>query len=116
MNDDRTKWKVTGKELGYFQPGSGIMCRTRLWIQIVIKRNQMRLAEVIFTFGNHCHRIAPDAHLPVVSQFPNDRLKRCDSLVVSFEKKQRFHLIEDYSRAVCTGTAESGQFLFVSPK
>jgi len=82
----------------------------------MVERNQMRFAKVIFTFGNHCVSITPDAHLPIIAKFANNFLKCCYSFSIVFEKKQRFHLFRIYSRAVCTGTADSGVFLFVSPK
>jgi hypothetical protein len=54
--------------------------------------------------------------LPIIPKFTNNFLECCYSFSIVFEKKQRFHLFQIYSRAVCTGSADSGVFLFVSPK
>ncbi len=58
----------------------------------------------------------PDAHLPIIAKLTNNCLKGCYSFGIVFKKKQRFHFFRNYSFAVCTGSAESGVFLFVSPK
>jgi hypothetical protein len=81
------------KELSNFETRSRITRRTRLRIQIVVERNEMRGAKVVFTLGNHCRRIAPDSHLPIAPQFSDRCLKRCDSLSIIFEKQQRFHTL-----------------------
>ena len=60
--------------------------------------------------------ITPDPHLPILAKLTNNCLKRSYSFSIVFEKKQRFHLFRIYSFAVCTGSADSGVFLFVSPK
>jgi hypothetical protein len=54
--------------------------------------------------------------LPILAKLTNNCLKRSYSFSIVFEKKQRFHLFRIYSFAVCTGSADSGVFLFVSPK
>jgi hypothetical protein len=54
--------------------------------------------------------------LPIIAKLTNNCLKGCYSFGIVFKKKQRFHFFRNYSFAVCTGSAESGVFLFVSPK
>jgi hypothetical protein len=54
--------------------------------------------------------------LPIIAELNNNCLKRRYSFGIIFKKQQRFHFFRNYSFAVCTGSAESGVFLFVSPK
>ena len=76
----------------------------------------MCVAKAVFTFGYHRMGITPDPYFPILAKLTNNCLKRCYSVSVVFKKKQRFHLCRIYSFADCTGSAESGTSLFVSPK
>ena len=75
----------------------------------------MSVGKTILTLGYHRRRITPDTHLPIIAEFTDYGLECCYSLVVVFEKKQRFHCMT-YSLAVCTGKLDSGTRSFVLAK
>jgi hypothetical protein len=91
VNDDRTKWKMAGEQLGHLKTSSWIAGCTGLWIQIVIERNQVSVGKIVFALCNHRWRIAPDLHLPICSKLAGSVLESRYSRSVVLEKKQRFH-------------------------
>ena len=85
VDNDRTEGKMAGNELRHFKTSSWIARCTRLRTQIMIEGNKMRVAKAVFTLGNHCRGISPNAQLPTLTKLTNNGLECCYSLAVIFE-------------------------------
>lgn len=82
---------MSGEEIGNFKSSSGIGINARLWIQVMIKRNQSRLIEVGFAASEHAWSIVPHHDFPIRTEAADSSTKGRNPIGVIFEEEQLLH-------------------------
>ncbi len=89
VNDHGTRLRRLSEELYDLHAITGVCCVVRIWVQIVVQRNERGFGQIRFDFGDHFPRLPPDVNWHAGKQrFQNSKEPR-DSIRVVFQNKNQ---------------------------